>query len=150
MWLGFGLNVAPLILKSIINAVMSQDQTIKSAMLAYVNDIYISENLVSASHVRKHLSDYGFVRKGPEHLQECARVLGLQVWWGRMEPSDGSREMKSQMFPMLLPVEACSPCKGNLWVIFPSVADSGWSLNSSSTKQMQYPTARMPRSPMPL
>ena len=36
---GFGLNVAPLIMKSVIDAIVSQDHTIKSATSAYVDDI---------------------------------------------------------------------------------------------------------------
>ena len=43
--LGFGLNVAPLIMKSVIDAIVSQDHTIKSATSAYVDDIFINETV---------------------------------------------------------------------------------------------------------
>ena len=46
--------------------------------------------------------------------------------------------MKSQTFPMSIPIKICSLCAGNLWIIFPSVAGSGWPPDSSSAKQMQY------------
>ena len=63
MRLGFSLNMACLIMRSIVDAVMSQDQTVKSTMSAYINDIFINENLVSSAHVRKHLSDHIFLCK---------------------------------------------------------------------------------------
>ena len=78
--LGFGLNVAPLIMKSVIDAIISQDHTLKHAVSAYVDDIFINENLVSAVHVRQHFSDFGLVCKDPVRLKDGARVLGLQVW----------------------------------------------------------------------
>ena len=41
--LRFGLNVVPLIMKSVIDAIVSQDHTIKSPTSAYVDDILINE-----------------------------------------------------------------------------------------------------------
>ena len=78
-WLGFGLNVAPLIMKSVIDAIISQDHTIKNATSAYVDDILLNESLVPASRVQ-HFLDYGLVSKDPVRLRDGARVLGLQVW----------------------------------------------------------------------
>ena len=78
--LGFGLNVAPLIMKSVIDAIVSQDHTIKSATSAYVDDILINENLVPASRAQQYFLDYGLVSKDPVRLRDGARVLGLQVW----------------------------------------------------------------------
>ena len=49
--LAFGLNVALLVMKYVISMIRSQDQEIKSAMLAYVDDIFIDESIVSAAHV---------------------------------------------------------------------------------------------------
>ena len=63
--LGFGLNVAPFIMKSVIDAIVSQDHTIKSATSAYVDDILINENRVPASRVQQHFLDYGLVSKDP-------------------------------------------------------------------------------------
>ena len=87
--LGFGLNVVPLIIKSVIDAILSQDHTIKSATSAYVDDILINENLVPVSCVQ-HFWDYGLVSKDPVQQRDRARVLGLQVW-ERMALSDGSQ-----------------------------------------------------------
>ena len=79
-WLGFGLNVAPLIMKSVIDAIVSQHHTIKSATSAYVDNIFINESLVPASRIQQHFLDYGLVSKDLVRLREGARVLGLQVW----------------------------------------------------------------------
>ena len=79
-WLGFGLNVAPLIMKSVIDAIESQDHTIKSATSAYVDDILINENRVPMLCIQQHFLDYGLVSKDLVWLRDEARVLGLQVW----------------------------------------------------------------------
>ena len=78
--LGFGLNVVLLILKSVIDTIVSQDHTIKSATSAYVDDILINENRVPVSYVQQHFLDYGLVSKDPVRLRDGARILGLQVW----------------------------------------------------------------------
>ena len=78
--LGFGLNVAPLIMKSVIDAIISQDHTIKSAISAYVDDILINEIQVPVSRVQQNFLDYGLVSKDPVRLRDGAKVLGLQVW----------------------------------------------------------------------
>ena len=77
--LGFGLNVAPLIMKSVIDAIVSQDHTIKRATSAYVDEILINENRVLASRVQ-HFLDYSLVSNDLVRLRDRARVLGLQVW----------------------------------------------------------------------
>ena len=76
--LGFGLNVALLIMQSIIDSVMSQNRTIKNVISTYIDDIYANEGLVPAACVREHLSNYGLICK--EKLEHRTKVLGLQVW----------------------------------------------------------------------
>ena len=129
------------------SCILHQDQTIKSATLGYIDDIWINENLISTEHLRKQLSNYRFVCKDSERLQDGASVLGLQVW-GRMGLSDGSKKVKSWTFPMLLTFEACSPYAGNLWVIFLSVTGSRWPPDSSSIRQIKSSTVGMPCSPI--
>ena len=67
-------------MKSVITMIRSQDQEIKSAMLAYIDDTFISESRVSAAHVWQHFADYGLVCRDPEWQRDGAKVLGLQVW----------------------------------------------------------------------
>ena len=63
MRLGFWLNVAQLIMKSVIDAFVSPDHTIKSASSVYIDDILINDSLVPALHVQQHFLDYGLVSK---------------------------------------------------------------------------------------
>ena len=65
-------------MKFVIDAIVSQDHTIKSVTSAYVDDIFINENLVPVSRVQQHFLDYGLVSNDPVRLRD--RVLGLQVW----------------------------------------------------------------------
>ena len=88
--LGFRLNVAPQIMKTIVNAVLSQQETIKEGTSAYLDDIYVNEDVVSSSHVRSKLAEFGLICKDPERLEDGACVLGLNVRqeqgtlkWGR-------------------------------------------------------------------
>ena len=67
-------------MKSVIDAIVSQDHTIKSTTSVYVDDILINENHVPTSWVQQHFLDYGLVFKDPVWLRDGARVLGLQVW----------------------------------------------------------------------
>ena len=77
-WLG--LNVAPLVMRSIIDSVMSQNRAIKNTTSTYIDDIYFNESLVPAACVRKYPSDYRLAIKDPEKLEDGTKVLGLQVW----------------------------------------------------------------------
>ena len=78
--LGFGLNVAPQIMKSIMDAVLSQEDVIKRATSAYIDDVYVNEDIAPASQVRATLARFGLVCKDPVRLEDGARVLGLNVW----------------------------------------------------------------------
>ena len=73
-------NVVPLVIKSVITTIRSQDQEIKSAMSAYVDNIFIDESIVSVAYMRQHFADYRLVCKDLERLRDRAKVLGLQVW----------------------------------------------------------------------
>ena len=79
-WLGFGLNVALFIMKSVIDAIVSQDHTIKSTTSAYVDDILINESIVPALRMQQYFLDSGLVSKDLVRLRDGVRVLGLQVW----------------------------------------------------------------------
>ena len=45
------LNVAPLVMKSVVYAVLAQDAEIERAVLAYVDDLLVDEEVVSADRV---------------------------------------------------------------------------------------------------
>ncbi|GAB1604160.1 uncharacterized protein LOC115211658 [Argonauta hians] len=77
--LGFGLNVAPMIMKAIVNTVLQQERGIDEATSAYIDDIYVNESIASAVRVREKLAEFGLVCKDPEYIKNGARVLGLSV-----------------------------------------------------------------------
>ena len=77
--LGLGLNVAPLIMKAIVSAVLSQEEAVGHAAFAYIDDIYFNEDVMSATCVREHLARFGLEFKDPERLEDGAWALGSAV-----------------------------------------------------------------------
>ena len=73
------LNVAPSILRAIVEVTLSKDDAVRPATLAYIDDVFINEDIASTAKVRKHLANFGLVSKEPERLQNGARVFGLTV-----------------------------------------------------------------------
>ena len=78
--MGFGLNVAPSIMQTIVDAILTKDKRIQRATSANIDDVYVDENIVSAARVNEHLYSFGLFLNEPERLQDGARVFGLQVW----------------------------------------------------------------------
>ena len=83
--LRFGLNVVPLVMKAIVSAVLSQEEAVERTASAYINDIYVNENVVPVTHVREHLAQFGLKCKDLEQLKDGARVQGLAVGMERGE-----------------------------------------------------------------
>ena len=54
--LGLGLNVAPMMMKTVLNKVLSIDVQVQQGTSSYVDDLIVNEDLVSAAHVRDHLA----------------------------------------------------------------------------------------------
>ena len=52
--LGFVLNVAPLVTKSVITTIGFQDQEIRRATSTYVDNIFINESIDSAVREQQH------------------------------------------------------------------------------------------------
>ena len=78
--LGFGLNVAPLIMKAVVQKVLDQDERIKRAVLAYVDDLLVDENTATADEVIAHFARFGLECKAPQRVtHEGMRALGLRV-----------------------------------------------------------------------
>ena len=77
--MGFGLNVAPLILKSVINAVLARDDAIRRATCPYVDDMLVNEDIAPVEKVITHLRAFGLVCKPSEKLSAGTRALGLKV-----------------------------------------------------------------------
>ncbi|XP_043225494.1 uncharacterized protein LOC122383282 [Amphibalanus amphitrite] len=77
--LGFGLNVAPLLMKAVVRAVLSQDSAVERAVSPYVDDLLVDEEVVSAERVVEHFRRFGLECKPPARAEDGARMLGLRV-----------------------------------------------------------------------
>ena len=74
--LGFGLNVAPMIMKSVVSAIVEQDDKVKKGTSTYVVDIFVDENVFNMEYVRKYFSKYGLKSKDGERIDgNGAQVL---------------------------------------------------------------------------
>ena len=77
--------MAPLIMKSVINAIVSQDHMIKSATSTYVDDIFINESLVPASRVQQHFWTMVWFPRSvkiygvPRHIKDLQPVIRTQL-----------------------------------------------------------------------
>lgn len=70
----------PLIMKFIVKAVLSQAKNIKMATSAYINNLFINEDIVSVNHIAEHLSHFGLTNKDPEWPKDGAKIVGLALW----------------------------------------------------------------------
>ena len=76
---GFGLSVAPLIMKSVVREVLAQSPRLAEAVLPYADDLLVDEAAVSAEEVAQHFARFGLACKSPERVASGARMLGLRV-----------------------------------------------------------------------
>ncbi|XP_065671658.1 uncharacterized protein LOC136089534 [Hydra vulgaris] len=98
--LGFGLNVAPMIMKSVVSAVIDQDELVKSGTSAYVDDIFVDESVVSLDYVKRHFFKYGLESKEGEQIGNdgvrvlglCVRKVGNKLMWSRGNRVDAISE----------------------------------------------------------
>lgn len=77
--LGFSLKVAFLVMKFIIEAMQSQEESAGRMILTYIDDVYVNENIMFAEHVRAKLAEYRLMCKVPEHLKNGTCMLGTEV-----------------------------------------------------------------------
>ena len=77
--LGFGLNIAPLVMKAVVRSVLEQDSDVQRATLPYVDDLLVNEDVLSAERVVAHFAKFGLDCKPPERAASGARLLGLHV-----------------------------------------------------------------------
>ncbi|XP_043225017.1 uncharacterized protein LOC122383025 [Amphibalanus amphitrite] len=76
---GFGLNVAPSVMKAVVQAVLSRDANVARAVVPYVDDLLVDESIISAERVVDHFTRYGLECKPPVRAADGARFLGLRV-----------------------------------------------------------------------
>ncbi|KAF0313347.1 Gag-Pro-Pol polyprotein [Amphibalanus amphitrite] len=76
---GFGLSIAPLIMKAVVRKVLAQSPGLAEAVLPYADDLLVNEAVVSADEVAEHFARFGLTCKPPERVATGARMLGLRV-----------------------------------------------------------------------
>ncbi|KRZ86973.1 hypothetical protein T08_12447 [Trichinella sp. T8] len=54
--MGFGLNMASLVMKTVLNCVLSQDPEVRRGTSAYIDDILVNKSVVSVHRVKRHLA----------------------------------------------------------------------------------------------
>ena len=70
--MGFGLNVAPSITQTIVDAILTKDKRIQRTTSAYIDDVYVDKSTVPAACMKEHLYSFGLLNKVPERLQDGA------------------------------------------------------------------------------
>ena len=70
--MGFGLNVAPSIMQTIVDAILTKDKRIQRATSVYIDDVYVDESIVPAACVKEPLCSFGLLSKELERLQDGA------------------------------------------------------------------------------
>ena len=58
---------------------LSQEEAMGCTSFAYVNDIYINEDVLPVTCVTEHLAQFGLKCKDLERLEDSTWVLGLAV-----------------------------------------------------------------------
>ena len=66
-------------MKAIVSAVLLQEEAVGCAASAYIDNIYVNEDVVPVTPVREHLAQFRLECKDLEWLEDSARVLGLAV-----------------------------------------------------------------------
>ena len=76
--LGFGLNIAPMVMKVDVSEVLKQNDVIKGAASPYVDDLLVNEDVVTSDVVVCHLRQFGLECNPAQRVVDGARVLGLR------------------------------------------------------------------------
>lgn len=54
--MSFGLNVAPAIMKAIVDTMSSKDESVRQATSSYIDDIYVDKSMISAARMKEHMA----------------------------------------------------------------------------------------------
>ena len=80
--LGFGLNVALMIMKVIVSTAVAQEEWMMKATSSYIDDIYVNVEVISVDEVKVKSESFGLTYKDPQCLKHGAKVLGLKILGG--------------------------------------------------------------------
>ncbi|XP_003381672.1 conserved hypothetical protein [Trichinella spiralis] len=70
--------MASLVMKTVLNCVLSQDPEVRRGTSAYIDDILVNESVVSVHRVKRHLAHYGLTCKTHERVAHGVHLLGLK------------------------------------------------------------------------
>ena len=97
--LGFSLNVAPLVMRPIIDPVMSQDKAIKNTMSTYINDICINKTWFlphTWESIYQTMDLLARIRGNWKMEPRCWACRSRGKWYSLMEPERGSPKYSSK------------------------------------------------------
>ena len=83
--LGFRLKITPLIIWSIVNAVMKQDKIVNTATSSYINNIFVNESMCSTARIKEHLEQFSLTRNILEQLRHDTCMLGFWEEQGKLQ-----------------------------------------------------------------
>ena len=66
--LGFGMNVTPKIMVTVLKTVLKQEETIEKATNSHIDDILVDESVLQAEELRSHIEKHGLLAKPSESL----------------------------------------------------------------------------------
>ena len=72
--LRFGINLAPSIIPVNMDAALSKDKAIRQETSAYINNVFIDENTMSAARVRQHLVNWNGCRTAQVGGLKCTSI----------------------------------------------------------------------------
>ncbi|KAK8406345.1 hypothetical protein O3P69_007208 [Scylla paramamosain] len=98
--LGFGISIAPMVMKAVVSEVLKQDNVIKEAASPYVNNIFLNEDFVTSGVVVNHLRQFGLECNPTQRVEKGARVLGLRVGGSRILQWRRDNDIKEAPVPL--------------------------------------------------
>lgn len=69
-------------MKAIVDTILAKAECVQQATTAYLDDIYIHENILSTAYIRQHLTNFGLMFKDLEQLENNARIHVILVGAG--------------------------------------------------------------------
>lgn len=62
--------MAPMTIKAIVEAVLSQEGKMKEAMYTYKDNNFVNDSVASVTHVKEHLSRFRLDSRDPKFLKK--------------------------------------------------------------------------------
>ena len=99
--LSFGLSIAPKVMTAIIKVtkVLQENEQLTRGTSAYIDDIFVDADVVSAQEIMAHLKPHGLEAKAPEHLGAASGTPSIHSVEDRMPSTEKeNRHLKLELF----------------------------------------------------